>query len=233
VVEDLRREAPALGPWVHQIHACDGELYVADTKNGRLIRYLVDRDCLKWERSFYANGWLRKNEVHVNSVYCDNNEIYLVYHNKTRHTGRKSQIAVLNRAMQLTKIIDTQAGSAHNIAIWKSTPIYCDSDAGSLVWDEPVLHFDCFTRGLAISDHFVLVGGSEFAEREDRAAKTGYVFVIDLNEKTLISRITIPAIGSILELRLIEPTDYGMSGTNRLPAASRIQSETSGPTPAR
>ncbi len=196
---------------MHQIHACAGHLYVTDAKNNRLSRYVIGGESLKKERDFYANGWLRQNDVHLNSVYCHNGKVYLIYHNRTRYTGRRSQIAVLNNALQVEAIIDTPAGSSHNIVLWKGIPMYCDSQAGTLVWNEPVLHVDCFTRGLALADELVLVGGSEFAKREDRQNKTGYVFAFDLKDWSLVAQITLLAC-SVLELRLIEPTDYGMTG---------------------
>ena len=210
-VEDIRTEAMLVGPGVHQIHAWEDHLYVADTQNNRLMQYMIDCDGLKSRDVFYPNSWSGKNDVHLNSIYCHKDKIYLIYHNRTRYTGRNSQIAVLNNALQMESIIDTQAGSAHNIVLWEGAPMYCDSQAGTLVWNEPVLYLNCFTRGLAIADEFVLVGGSEFAKREERQNKTGYVFAFDLKERKTIAQITIPAIGNVFELRLIEPTDYGMA----------------------
>jgi hypothetical protein len=89
--------------------------------------------------------------------------------------------------------------------------MYCDSQAGTLVWNEPVLHVDCFTRGLALTDGLVLVGGSEFAIRESRKNNTGYVFALDLRDWSFVAQLTLPAIGSVLELRSIEATDYGVT----------------------
>ena len=220
-IGDIQVEARFLHIGIHQIHAADGYLYIADTPNNRVIRYLIGKNGLKDKTNFYPNGRLlngdrSNNYVHLNSIYDYNGAIYVVYHNKTRTTDRKSQIAVLNNSLQVDQIINTQAGCVHNIIFYQGIPIYNDSLSGTLMWNnQPIFQVNninrCFTRGLAVADQLILFGGMDFAQRKERHKVTGYITAFDPKKKEIIGEINIPEIGGITELRLIKPVDYGMS----------------------
>lgn len=214
---EIALEALGLDPSVHQLDAWDDHLYVADTANNRIIRYAIDENRLRHRHDFYpsgelANGEASHNYVHLNSLFSRNGCTYAVYHNHTTKTGRKSQIAILDECLNARRIIDTDAGDAHNVAPHPHGLLYCDSNAGTLVWGEATLECGCFTRGLAVSDQLVLVGGSDFADRDDRDQVTGYVFAFDARNRRPVGEIKLPGGGSVYEIRLIEPVDLAMSG---------------------
>jgi hypothetical protein len=198
---DLRLEATLLGPWVHQIHAYGDSLYVADTTNNRLIGYAIEADGLIRKRCAYAGEWFG-TDVHLNSVCAHREQLSVMYHNLTQKTGRRSQIAVFGLDLRFKRLIDTPAGSAHNISFADGKLLYCDSDAGSVVWENRVFRTGIFTRGLAVSDSLFLVGGSEIEKRELRHSSTGHVLAFDREQRDPTAMIKIPKSGNVLELAL-------------------------------
>jgi hypothetical protein len=215
---DLKMELHDIDPEVHQIDFFDDCLYIADTANNRLSRHAtLPNGKLGPPEMAYPNGRLAQgkqspNYVHLNSVFCDGGHVYLVYHNQTQRTGKKSEIVILDRQLRLIERIDIPASCAHNIVVRGQNRWYCDSQGGALLRDgQVVFHSEHYVRGLAIHPGLILLGGSEFAKREDRINKRGYIFALDPATMRAFATMFIPSSGSIFEIRFVDRHDLGLS----------------------
>jgi len=104
---------------------------------------------------------------HLNSIFYSKytHRIYLIAHNSTAHTERKSDIIIISDdKKRKIDIINTRAHSAHNIYEMEKgeTLMYCDSNNSKLMIDDLCL-FECdkLLRGLAITDKSIFIGGSD------------------------------------------------------------------------
>jgi gamma-glutamylcyclotransferase (GGCT)/AIG2-like uncharacterized protein YtfP len=216
-VEDLRVEAAPLDQELHQIDTWDGHLYVTDTAHNRVLEYRIGPSGISYVRAHYPRGTLSEgkksdNYAHINSVFQHEGCTYLMYHNHTQYTGRTSQVAVLDDNWRTIRIMNTEADSAHNV-FWDGEGIvYCDSKNGRLMRNSKVLlEKEIYLRGLAVTNSSWLLGGSEFAKRNERDSTTGYVYQYDKNVTKKISELKIPNSGSLYEIRIKNKDDYGMS----------------------
>lgn len=216
-ITDLRVEAAPLDQEIHQIDAWHDHLFVTDTAHNRVIAYRIGaRGCRK-VAEHYPNGRLTEgksspNFAHINSVFRQDGNIHLVYHNQTEKTERNSEIAILRSDWHVEKILQTEARCAHNVFCDGGVLVYCDSMNGRLVRHGAMLfEEDIYLRGLAIADKFWIVGGSAFAERDERNTTTGYLYQLDPIGGSEAARMRIPGCGSVYEIRLIETPDRGMS----------------------
>jgi len=158
--------------------------------------------------------YAQENYSHFNSIYGLDDKLYILAHNVTDKTGKKSQLYVCDTHYNVVNIIDTNYGNAHNIYINDDVQLICNSGANQLVdlKNDKVL-FQCnnFTRGLAVSHDYILVGGSTLSKNRKERYNCGYVYILDTSY-TLVSRIKIPGI-QINEIRRLNSPDYGMSNT--------------------
>ena len=218
---NIRIEANYLHWSIHQIDAWDSHLYVMESGNNRIIRFRINDHGLSNRRDFGLNthltpGAKTNHLIHANSIYNHRGNVYLVYHNQTTRTGFKSQIITLNNALDVDRVIDTDAGCVHNVVILTNGEmIYCDSQGGTVIWGDAILPCGYFTRGLAATDSFIIVGGSDFAKRDERGHATGYIFAFCSADRREFARLEMPGSGSIYEVRLIDPVDQAMSSSSR------------------
>jgi len=218
---DLRTEIEWAGSFGHQMEAWEGGLYLADTGSNRVTRF--ERAASGWrvEDRAYPNGYAwrgrrSRNYVHLNSLFIDDEHIYVLYHNLTQHTGLRSQVALLDRSLKVRDLVTLHAGCAHNIVPSQEGLIYCDSLGGGLVLgDVRAEGVAMFTRGVALDAETVLFGGSHFASRENRHRLDAKIFAYDRALRRIVSEVTVPRIGGIFELRFVEGTDLGRSESRR------------------
>ena len=107
----------ALSPGCHQIDFLGNELFVTDTYNNRILIYDSKGVMLD---EFYPigkleNGRKSKNYGHINSIYSNDGIIYLLCHNETKKTGRKSEVLKVKREnFQLIDRKTVEASSANS-----------------------------------------------------------------------------------------------------------------------
>jgi hypothetical protein len=195
---------------VHQIDFYNKLMYVVDTVNNCIIT--IDDEDKK--RYYFPNTKIKKtvDNNHFNSIFITDKLIYICAHNGTLKPKEYSEIYVVNKNnMKKHEIIQTRAGNAHNVILKDGKIIYCDSMAGKLICDKDTVYEDSkyFMRGLSITDNYVLVGGSGFARREERASTDGILFVLDKSFKYM-KTIELKNIGQVYEIRGING-DYGLS----------------------
>ena len=202
-----------LSPGCHQLDIYRNILYVCDSYNNRIIQ--VDLNA-KYNMKYYypigklENGRESKNYGHINSIYLCNSSVIIVCHNTTQKTNRPSQILILDRNFSVRKVIDTPAGSAHNVIPYGGSFLYCDSINGNLNLDDKIVFkASCFTRGLSMSHDYILLGGGEYAEINMRNYGKGYLFILDRKDFSLIHRFGLPSMAQ--EIRRLDGVDFGLS----------------------
>ncbi len=200
-------------PGCHQIDIYQGILYVCDTYNNRILK--IDPYTKTHLDTFYPLGRLENgrnsiNYGHINSIFLEDNKVFLVCHNHTRTTNRNSQVLVLDHNFSIKETINTSCDSAHNVIPYNNSFIICDSINGSLkLGDKIVFEAKCFTRGVCVTEDYILLGGSEYAERSKRENTEGYLFVLNKSNFKLINKTNFP--GMVQEIRRLDSLDIGSS----------------------
>lgn len=192
----------------HQIDFVGDRLYLTDTYNNRLCVLGVSGDRAEVIRATYPagtllNGRSSANYVHMNSIWRGPTGTLAMFHNETRKTGRCSEIAKLDAQGRLLARTATGASHAHNILEMRGKPLYCDSQAGALIWgQQTVFQCDLFTRGLSVTPTHILVGGSAYGQRDRRERLGGRLYVLNHDFELLCS---IPIPGMVQEIRSLGP----------------------------
>lgn len=213
---DVRSELSLLDPEIHQIDFCGHRLWITETGRNRLLLREHWPDRKPTMQVLYPNGRAplgRKSPTyaHINSVLSDGETTLLVYHNHTNHTGRKSEAVWLDDRLQVVRRQTLNAGCAHNIAVVDGHLCYCDSQGGDLVVGSKRLPLGTFTRGIALADDVLYVGGSDFAERSKREQSAGLVYACARDGSALLSKLTMPSVGGVYEVRLLSQEDGAQS----------------------
>jgi hypothetical protein len=214
---DVRCEFPFLHPGIHQIDFCDDRLLVADTTMNRMARYRCQPQLQERGVAFaYPNGrvWRGRespNYVHINSVFSDGETTLLMFHNQASVTGRNSEIVCLDRNMKVQGRRTIDARCAHNVVVVDDQIGYCDSQDGSFVLGDVRLSLGSFTRGVAVARDQLFVGGSDFSPRANRQNSNGLLYCLTRDGSTLISKMHMPAVGGVYEVRLPGGEDQSLS----------------------
>lgn len=214
-VDDLRCELTGLSPRIHQIDVFNDHLYMMDTYNNRLLVYSLNGAKPGAPIKVYPAGKATDrsdpNYVHMNSVLVTNDRIYLVYHNLSRDTGRNSAVAMLNHKYELLESMLLDARCAHNVAIWNGKFLCCSSQDGTLSIDGYQLQLGDWSRGIALFEDECVVGGSQRAKREERSRGHGFLYHCDLRVPKVVSSVVLKDVGSVYEVRSIDPADLSLS----------------------
>jgi hypothetical protein len=198
----------------HQMDWFDGYLYLTDTFDNSIIKLDEDGEILE---RFYPVGELTEgressNYAHINSLFFEKGEVFLLFHNDTSKTGRNTEIVKTNRDFVVNMRHVTKASHGHNIVCFKDDLYYCDSQSKTLMKnDHKLFQADLFTRGLSILEQFIVLGGSEYAQREDRNNVKGKIYILDHRGNLKID-FTIP--GMVQEIRCLTQKDYALSMNN-------------------
>jgi hypothetical protein len=219
-----RRLFSGLSRGVHQIDVVDDRLLVCDSYRNALV--VLDRHG-RLGRRVYPLGRLcggrdSSNYAHLNSIQAVGDRVYVLAHNETYKTGRRSEILVLDRErLTVRDRVPDVGGCAHNIVARDGLFLVCDSLGGALTnHGRAVFKPGTFTRGLAVDDDFVLLGGSVYSERGVRLASDAFVYVLDRRFEHRAT-LTIEDAGQVHEIRMLG-TDYGVSdGATATPVGGR------------
>lgn len=214
---DVRCELPFLHPGLHQLDFCGEHLLLADTTMNRLARYACRPAPTAANVQFaYPNGrvWRGRrspNYAHLNSVLSDGETTLVVFHNQSRETGKPSELLRLNRELRVTGRRFLNAKCAHNVIVVDGRIGYCDSMSGDFVFDRARLKLGAFTRGVAVDEERLFIGGSEFASREKRQLSDGLLYGVRPDASELLFTMRMPGVGGVYEVRLVRPCDGGLS----------------------
>jgi hypothetical protein len=226
---------------IHQVDFIEGRLVLVDTVKNRLLIYdgadaLRGRSWQCWSWQVYPTGVrevadFRRDRLrctrdsphyrHFNSVFARGSEVYLVAHNRTRSSGRRSELYVLDRDLAPREIRDLRTAEVHNYWTDGQQEIICASAKGTLRVDGvDVAQFGTYTRGLSVGPDHILVGGSQHAaQRWGRDEGDGRVHVLDRSFRVL-GRLTIPGT-QVHEVRRVDGYELALSDAVD-PAAGRV-----------
>ncbi len=210
---DVVIEHTGLSLNVHQIDSFADELFFVDTLKNR-IGYVTGNGKRKW---IYPNRKMRSNvpaqdNNHFNSLYITDDYIYVLAHNGWLKPKRNSQVYVLRKSDFMNHtILETDTQEAHNIILYKDSMFFCDSRNGKLIRDDTAIFTDTdhFLRGLAVTDEFIVIGGSQIIERSKRRFSDSVIWFCDHNGSVKQS-VELAKIGQVHEIRGFE-RDYGLS----------------------
>lgn len=199
----------------HQIDIIQSKLFITDTYNNRILIYDIKGELLdvKYPIGKLKYGRSSANYGHINSMYEYKDQIYLLCHNESKKTSRKSEILKLDKELELIDRFSVEAFSAHNCVFYESELIICDSLNNSVISNNKIkFKSNFFTRGISITKTHILIGGSEYSSRSARSYASGVIFVLDCNFQ-LIEEISIP--GMVQEIRNIDEIDLTLSQYNQ------------------
>ena len=197
----------------HQIDLFEGNLYITDTYNNRILKYNLKAELLD---EFYPIGKLSNkrnsnNYGHINSIFIiDKDNIALLCHNESTKTKKNSEILVCNSAFEVKQVYLTEAKNAHNIYYdpVKKNFILNDSIGGRLLWNNNIsFQNNRFLRGLSMTDKYNYIGDSDYSKRIYRNFSRGGITVCTKKWEPIL-RVKIP--GMVQEIRCMD-VDYCQS----------------------
>lgn len=209
-----------LSDGIHQIDFVNNKLFVANTYNNSVDIYQYDYNLNSLHKidDIYPNGRLVKgrrseNYSHLNSIFLENEMLYILFHNETSKSNKPSDIFVYDlKKSKVVQTIKTDSGNAHNILIYENNLFHLDSMGKQIkVNNLSYLKLDKFLRGLSVSTNFITVGGSDYAKREDRNSAKGCIYFLSHRFK-LLEVVTID--GMVQEIRKIDSVDFSLSSNS-------------------
>lgn len=195
----------------HQLDIYKNKLYLLNT-----YKNAVTEICLRTEMlsAHYPHGTLEKgrssdNYNHFNSINLTQEGFCLFAHNETNKTQRVSEIWYLDKKFQCVNVARVPAKNGHNIVHFFGEPLYCDSLAGALkLGNRAVFQCDKFTRGLSVRKDYIIVGGSDYGNRNERNLLGGWLFFLSAVDFKVLFKYPIP--GMVQEVRSLDKQDYAM-----------------------
>ena len=156
-----------------------------------------------------------RNYCHLNSLYSDGKKLYVLAHNNSYKTGKKSEVFMYDMGYNKIGVLPTICSSAHNYCRYDDSEFICNSEDGTLLRDNEVA-FRCdsgyFTRGLSISDDYITLGSSGISHiREARRHRDGYIYILD-REFNKVAKIILPKT-QIMDIRRVDKKEYTLSNT--------------------
>lgn len=171
---------------------------------------------LKEKRSIHRYD--QENYGHFNSIFFDGKNINILAHNVSSKTGRKSEVFVYNDKFEKENVIEVDGYNCHNIYTNNNSMIVCNSFYNNLYdYKKNKVLFQCdkFTRGLSISDDYIMVGGSPFklnATEEERSSEDSSVYILDKDYNKVCEVLLYKC--QVNEIRRVDSVDYCMSNFN-------------------
>ena len=205
------KENPGTGFHSIQYDPQYNNLWVTAPGLNKLILINLDNNNHK---NIFPNKTKNKRNNHFNSLTLLENKILVNSHNGFSSIGR-SQIYVYSRDKKpkLLEIINTnvQPGS-HNCFYIGDELCTCDSFASqvSTIDGKKLLpnRLNGYTRGIVLTDKYLVVGESQRAERHDRLTADGRIHIYKLDNMDKMKEIYLKNIGQIAEVRSLDDVDY-------------------------
>lgn len=153
---------------------------------------------------------------HVNSVYLTGDRLWVVAHRYNKGsqllTFRYPELELIH-----TESLGKRTG-LHNIWItMEGQRISCDSEHGTIIdldAGRPLWHSGApiYTRGLAASADYVLVGESQKIKRSERGSSLSAIWLIDRKTWKAVDYFCLGPYGAVHEVRLIDTPDEAHHG---------------------
>lgn len=183
---------------LHQIKYYDGKLYATCTHDN-LIAIYENNSWSKW----YPNENRDIDVNHFNSIYINNDSLYLLAHNFAN-----SQIMEYDIKTYKLKNTISLGIQAHNIHLDKNIFMTLSSKESKLLFsDGKIIQSEGFIRGFAKDvNNTSYIGSSQIAERKERDFTDGKVFIYKDDKKQ--EEILLEKEGLVLDVKLINEYDY-------------------------
>lgn len=201
---------------VHQIDIIDNNLVFPHTDYNHIVFFSLEAvlkgSLFFGEASFNSIELDLEPTSHLNSVFCEQKKLYVIAHNFTMKTEKRSDLIEYDLEQKTYTVSPLNAHSAHNV--YKNDElIYCDSNQKLLIQNGlPLFQSEKFLRGLSISDDAIFVGGSDVTfDHYKRFSNNSEIYILNRAGK-LQSKILLPELGDIYEIRQFANKDYSMIG---------------------
>ncbi len=198
---------------IHQIDFVGHQLVMADTRNNRIV--FCDQLGIEL-RAIYPNGKkplldFNEDHLHLNSVFCYDNIVYVIAHNLSVKYSRPSELYMIDmKNYNINSHLSLHGSEVHNVYVNNDDILYLDSFSGKIILnDKDVAQYNGFLRGLSITDDFYIIGANMRASRNDRSY--GSIVIFDKSFH-LVEQHDINA--AIFEIRCLDSPDYSMSNTS-------------------
>jgi hypothetical protein len=193
-------------------------LYIIET--GRNIICSVDLKNKTFKRHYHRGE--SDNKYHINTMYIDDNFIYVVEHNKIEKTGIPSKVVFYTHDFNLVGWMDNMGTASHNVWIEGDFIYVCSSmDEGIIKrhlkskkqeFIDTTKYCTGLTRGIAHVDGYRYIGISKFGNREERHLGGDSIVLILDEDWNYIDKINLGDAGQLLEIRAIDGIDKCHNG---------------------
>ena len=206
----------------HQIvFASDGRIICTNTGRNSISIFDPAKPNILQEARISDARWdrLSRDDVpgdHLNSVFEQGDLLYTIAH---RH-GKGSALATFSFPELELRTLDSVKNRSGLHNIWVTADgqrISCHSEAGSLIelnnnsvlWDSGS---SVYTRGLAASADYVLVGESQKTERASRRHSMSALWLLDRQTWKALDYFCLGSYGAVHEVRLLSIKDEAHHG---------------------
>lgn len=197
LLEELKPAFPLRD--IHQIKIIDKLLYITCSFDNMIAIY----DGKEWKK-WYPNQHQNEDINHFNSLYNDENYIYLMAHN-----FGESEVYLFDRETR-EYIKKIQIGKcAHNIWFDRQHKLCTLSSEESKMVDSSnttLLMLEGFPRGITMTQDHLYVGISKKTERDLRDFTDGKILIFDKKNNKL-GEISLESEGMVLDIRVINEFD--------------------------
>lgn len=212
---------------IHQIAYGNNGIYIANTFYNSITYQSLDGK-IRQEYHFYDH---RSDINHVNSVFPCGNLILVMLHNR----ANLSEIFILEHDLDkgfLPKgVIRLAHTGCHNIFVDEKHIYYCASGSGHFVVVDrkkrriaKELHFVGHTKGLSVTDDFIVFGVSDHAQREARLTSRGRLVVLERRRFAIVTMVDLNGqghVGNVNEIRCLSAPELAHAGAFEVVAGLR------------
>lgn len=196
----------------HQIDLIGDTLVVVDTYRQRIMEIAPDATVTEFAPlPFERQRRDAAAYVHFNSVLACGDQRLLLLHNGGGEPHRASEIALVNSAWTVLERRPMEGTGCHNLALLEEGSVLsCGSMEGCLISSAGLRMkvSPLMTRGLAVGDDTIAVGGSTFSQRDHRDSEPGVLHMLDRGYQPLAS---LPLPAPPTEIRRLDGNDLSLS----------------------
>jgi hypothetical protein len=197
-------------PDIHQILYTQNALYVTYPSKDLIVSV---KDGIFKEHDWLCTG---RDVHHLNSIFFDGNDFWICYHNLSNRVdySKKSQVVCLDNKLFHVHEVHEIGKSIHNVFVDDKYIYVCNSNAGSLLRMSRVTNFidevtvGMWSRGIAVTDKYILVGSSKKGPRGDRVTGDARVHLLDRDTMRVVDSRTFKDSGALFGIRIIDQKDY-------------------------
>jgi len=199
---------------VHQILYANGNLYVTVTSYNSVAVF-------DGTNTWMANWTGTTKDInHLNSIHFDGEFFWVAYHNYVaKHaTSLYSEVVKVDR--ELTTVLDSfdLGRDIHSVFVDGELLYVGDSGNGRLTVlnmvtkEETYVDLGMWTRGIAVTKKYILVGTSIFSPRRNRLLGHGQVSLLDRKTLEVLDTKVFDDVGAVMEIRIVDECDYAHNG---------------------